>query len=170
LTLKSSQYKKLVPSNHYEENETKNIQPLVFHFSPIDLSFCCFLLCFFVWFARFQILVSELKSIWRKLLVLSWLYWTPVFSEAALVFQIWISNWSYDQHEPHITFRTSFQFKFTKVSSRIRNPFLTPPNKYLYWVRTKYLEVTWMTWPGLRYARVRTVIYSYESHSENGQF
>ena len=29
---------------------------------------------FFMWFARFQILVFEPKSIWRKLLVLSWLY------------------------------------------------------------------------------------------------
>ena len=66
-----------------------------------------------------------------------------------------------------IIIRSSLQFKFTKVSSRIRNLFLTPPNKYLYWVRTKYLEVTWMTWPGLRYAQVRTVIYSYESHSES---
>ena len=28
----------------------------------------------FMWFARFQILICELQSIWRKLLVLSWLY------------------------------------------------------------------------------------------------
>ena len=29
------------------------------------------LFCFFMWFARYQILVWELQSIWRKLLVLS---------------------------------------------------------------------------------------------------
>ena len=44
---------------------------LVFSFSPIDLAFDGF---FFMSFARFQILISEPQSIWRKLLVLSWLY------------------------------------------------------------------------------------------------
>ena len=33
-----------------------------------------FVLSFFMWFARFQILICEPQSIWRKLLVLSWLY------------------------------------------------------------------------------------------------
>ena len=32
-----------------------------------------FILVFFMWFERFQILVCEPQSIWRKLLVLSWL-------------------------------------------------------------------------------------------------
>ena len=36
--------------------------------------FWCFLFCFFMWFASFQILISEPQSIWQKLLVLSWLY------------------------------------------------------------------------------------------------
>ena len=56
------------------KNETKNIRLLVFSFSPIDLSFWCILFCFVMWIARFQILISEPQSIWRKLLVLSWLY------------------------------------------------------------------------------------------------
>ena len=30
--------------------------------------------CFLVWFARFQILICEPQSIWRELLLLSWLY------------------------------------------------------------------------------------------------
>ena len=34
----------------------------------------CSLFHFFMWFARFQILVCEPQCIWRKLLVLSWLY------------------------------------------------------------------------------------------------
>ena len=50
---------------------TKNIRLLVFSFSPIDLAFLYFLFCFFPWFARFQILLCEPQSIWRKLLVLS---------------------------------------------------------------------------------------------------
>ena len=35
----------------HEKNETKNIRPLVFSFSPVDK---CFLFCFIMWFARFQ--------------------------------------------------------------------------------------------------------------------
>ena len=52
----------------------KNIRPLVFSFLPIDLACWCFLFYFFMRFARFQILISQQQSIWRKLLVLSWLY------------------------------------------------------------------------------------------------
>ena len=55
-------------------NEAKNIRLLVFSFSSINLKLWCFLFCFFMWFAGFQILICELQSIWRKLLVLSWLY------------------------------------------------------------------------------------------------
>ena len=57
----------------HEKNERKNIRPLVFSFLPIDLAFWCFLFCFFMWFARFQISICEPQSIWSKLLVLSWL-------------------------------------------------------------------------------------------------
>ena len=46
----------------------------IFSFSSIDLVFWSFLFCFFVWFARFQILICEPQSIWHKFLVLSWLY------------------------------------------------------------------------------------------------
>ena len=42
----------------------------VVSFSPLGLAFW-----FFLWFARFQILISEPHSIFRKLLALSWLYW-----------------------------------------------------------------------------------------------
>ena len=35
---------------------------------------CSFFFIFFIWFARFQILICEPQSIFRKLLVLSWLY------------------------------------------------------------------------------------------------
>ena len=56
------------------KNETKNIRLLVFSFSIITLVFWCFLFHFFMWFGRFQILICEPESIWRKFLVLSWLY------------------------------------------------------------------------------------------------
>ena len=36
--------------------------------------FWCILFRFFMWFSRFQILICKPQSIWRKLLVLSWLY------------------------------------------------------------------------------------------------
>ena len=58
----------------HEKNETKNIRLLVFSFSSINLAFWCLLFCFFMWFARFQILICKPQSIWRKLLILSWLY------------------------------------------------------------------------------------------------
>ena len=51
----------------------KEHQALSFSFSQIDLAFGYFLCCCFMWFAEFQILISKPKSIWRKLLVLSWL-------------------------------------------------------------------------------------------------
>ena len=56
-----------------EKNETKNIKLIVFIFLS-SLTFWCFLLYFFMWFAGFQILICEPQSNWRKLLVLSWLY------------------------------------------------------------------------------------------------
>ena len=34
-----------------------------------------------MWFTKFQILISEPQSIWRKLLVLSWLYWSRKISK-----------------------------------------------------------------------------------------
>ena len=88
LKVKSTQYKKLSPNvfrfkcqslkscKSHEKNETKNLRPLVFSCSPIYVAFWYFLLCFFMWFARFQILLSEPQRIWHKLLVLSWLYKT----------------------------------------------------------------------------------------------
>ena len=50
------------------------IRLLVFSFSSKNLAFWCFWFCFFMWFANFQILICEPQSIWRKLLVQSWLY------------------------------------------------------------------------------------------------
>ena len=38
------------------------------------LAFWCFLFCFSMLFARFQILICEPQSIWPKPLVLSWFY------------------------------------------------------------------------------------------------
>ena len=63
--IKSTQYKKLCGShikiwnlaNQHGKNETKNIRILVFSFSTINLVFWCFLICFFMWFARLQILI-----------------------------------------------------------------------------------------------------------------
>ena len=55
----------------FEPNSNEDI----FVFLPwLQKAFWCFLFCFFMWFARFQILISEPQSIWRKLLVLSLLY------------------------------------------------------------------------------------------------
>ena len=51
----------------------KEHQTLSFQFFTNKFSILMFLFCFFMWFARFQILLSEPQSIWRKLLVLSWL-------------------------------------------------------------------------------------------------
>ena len=52
----------------------KEHQTFSFQFFINRSSIWCFLFCFFMWFTRFQILISEPQCIWRKLLVLSWLY------------------------------------------------------------------------------------------------
>ena len=80
-------------ANHVKKNETKNIRPLVFSFSPIDLAFWWFLFCFFMWFARFQISINEPQSIWRKLLVLSWLYFIIWFFDEKQQQQISSQGW-----------------------------------------------------------------------------
>ena len=71
----------------HEKNDTKIIRSLVFSFSLIiDLAFWCFLFCFFMWFARFQILICEPQSIWRKLLVPSWLYLSSLNEVSLVIF------------------------------------------------------------------------------------
>ena len=47
-----------------KKDETKDIRSLVASFSPIDLAFWCFMFWFPMWFARFQILISELQMYW----------------------------------------------------------------------------------------------------------
>ena len=86
LLSKSTQYKKLLPNalrltywnlkpcKSHEKNQTKNMKPLVFSFSLINLTIWCILFCFFMWFARFQIFITEPQRICCKLFVLSWLY------------------------------------------------------------------------------------------------
>ena len=79
-SLKSTEYKKLAQNAlrftfwnlksciSHEKNETNSIS-----FQFFTHRFNIFIL-FFTWFSRFQILISELQSIWQMLLVLSWLY------------------------------------------------------------------------------------------------
>ena len=52
----------------------KEHQTLSFQFFISRFSILMFFVLFFMWFARFQISICEPQSIWRKLLVLSWLY------------------------------------------------------------------------------------------------
>ena len=52
----------------------KKHQTFSFQFFINRSSILMFFGLFFMWFARFQILICETQSIWRKLLVLSWLY------------------------------------------------------------------------------------------------
>ena len=60
-------------------NETKDIKMLNLLVKNWKLSVCCSLFHFFMWFARFNILICEPQSIWCKLLVLSWLYTENLF-------------------------------------------------------------------------------------------
>ena len=59
----------------------KDIWLLVFSLSSINPAIWWFFSFFFQWFARFQISISELQSIWRKLLVLSWIYRLLIYSD-----------------------------------------------------------------------------------------
>ena len=57
----------------------KSCKSLKNGFLSINLAFWFVMFCFFMWFARLKILICEPKSIWRKLLVLSLLYWKSDF-------------------------------------------------------------------------------------------
>ena len=56
------------------KNETKNIRLLIQFFTNKSSILDVFCFVFFMWLAKFQISICEPQSIWRKLLVLSWLY------------------------------------------------------------------------------------------------
>ena len=56
------------------KKQTKNIKTLDLLVKNWKLRVRCSLFHFFMWFVRFQILVCEPQTIWRKLLVLIWFY------------------------------------------------------------------------------------------------
>ena len=56
------------------KNKTKNIKMLDLLVKKWKQRVWCSLFNFFMWFARFQILICEPQSIWHKLLVLSLLW------------------------------------------------------------------------------------------------
>ena len=60
-------------ANHMK-NKTKSTKMLGLLMKNWKLRVWCSLFLFFMWFARFQILIFEPQSIRHKLLVLSWLY------------------------------------------------------------------------------------------------
>ena len=51
-----------------------DVWAISFSFSPIDFDFDAFCFLFFMCLARFQIVICEPQSIWRKVLVLSLLF------------------------------------------------------------------------------------------------
>ena len=77
-----TQYKKLAPNSHIKiwnlsnhmKKWNKEHQTLSFHLFTNRFNILMFFVLFFMWFAWFQILISEPQSISCKLLVLSWLY------------------------------------------------------------------------------------------------
>ena len=84
---KSTQYKKLVPNTltvvrilKFEilqtiwKNKTKKHQNTKSIAEKLKTKSLGSSFYFFMWFARFQVLICEPQSIWRKLLLLSWLY------------------------------------------------------------------------------------------------
>ena len=68
----------------HEKTKTKNIKMLDLLMKNWKLIVWCSLFHFFTWSERFQILICEPQSIWRKLLVLSWLYLSTYLWEAAM--------------------------------------------------------------------------------------
>ena len=80
---------------HFSQFTSFKIHTLVVGFSQRNLTFWFFSFCFFIWRARFQILIIELQSIWCKHLLLSWLYcWTkPIYLVC-----IFLSFFSYGFH------------------------------------------------------------------------
>ena len=71
----------------------------------------CFLFCFFIWFTRFQILICEPRSIWRKLLVLSLLYWFLKNFRGS-----WVQWWR--SSIPYLSYRRQLYPSITKCTKR----------------------------------------------------
>ena len=65
-------YKNLKSCKPHEKKQKKTIKMLNLLVKNWKLRVWCYI--FFMWFARFQILVCESQSIWRNVLVLCWLY------------------------------------------------------------------------------------------------
>ena len=75
---------------------------------------------FFMWFARFQILIGEPQSIWRKLFVLSWLYqYGFIFSfKIHMLLLIFVSSFCVIENSSYSVFllmAINHQVCFTKV-------------------------------------------------------
>ena len=73
-----------------------------------------------MWFARFQILIGEPQSIWRKLLVLSWLYQYGFFFQFqnTYAFLIFVSSFCVIENSSYSVFllmAINHQVCFTKV-------------------------------------------------------
>ena len=66
-------------------NKTKSIKILDLLMKNWKLKFWCSFLRFFMWFAKFEISICEKQSIWRKLLVLSWLYTTAFLFSSCVI-------------------------------------------------------------------------------------
>ena len=64
-------YKSLKSCKSHEKNETMNIRLSVLSFSSINLALLRFLFCFFMWFARFQILICEPQASCNELTLCS---------------------------------------------------------------------------------------------------
>ena len=67
-------------ANHMKK-WNKEHQTLSFQFFIKRSSILMFFVSFFMWFARFQILICEPQSIWRKVLVLSYFYYCQTKGE-----------------------------------------------------------------------------------------
>ena len=113
-------------ANHMKKTKTKNIKMLDLLMKKWKLWVWCFLFIFFMWFARFQILICEPQSIWRKLLVVSWLYQPRSFLKFIHLF-----------HSASVLYRTILRVKLAG---------LLTASKKLVQMKTK---VTWTgkNWP-----------------------
>ena len=80
------------------KKETKNIRLLVVSFSSIVLVFWGFLFYFFMWFARFQILICEPQSLCDWKLLQSW--------SLVLLFQYFLRLWFFSGASDTVSFVT----------------------------------------------------------------
>ena len=102
------------------EKQNKKHQSARFIDKKLKTRVWCSLFHFFMWFARFQILICEPQSIWRKLLVLSWIYiWEKFDVHTQRLKKPFLTGYSIYSNEVITNFSGAIDVKYCQMAIRL---------------------------------------------------